>query len=1811
MELAEGPLCIAGPRGAAGPVPAPKRARDGAAAPAGVAPPRAQPSVPPASDVDPASAALFVKIGRPGARQDAIYRTSWRRVPLDALAGVQGAPSASRPRNVAQVCLQPAVRLRDGRAAKLAFLGAFDLDVHVEVPAEVCEGAVGDAQRAQCKKEYLCGVLAEARTLGEYCRRLPDVARVARLAHDLAAACEASGLRALVVFSGLKGFHVVVMERELIARSEAARLYDAEDLRQWELRRARARARFPGDWKRASRSAGTRAVPGMVDKRRSSWRGADALAAVVKPWMERKLGPALTGALLEAGAVDVSTWNPNCGMREDTHYHGWTLRYPVAIADRTALVDPARGDAVDLCTARADPAIVAWNRDFYAWLRSALAEALFLDLPALPRPAGAGADLARRAAPKRRAEGAGEEGGRPRGRGPKRPRRGAPGATDPAAAAAAAAVDPSGPEVPPDRLRLARAVYPAESGREWERQGGEVEAYVSRPAGGPCLHGRVHSSQNTRLAVAPFGAWGVLAGSAHCFSLACAERPLRGALAFAEGLPAPPPPEAAEALGRWLPLLSEAANAAIAAARAARELPPLVLPDAAAAPYPARADLGTDTVEYRVKAPCALCGDRRGLVRVDALEGTARAHACDACEEAKAAEAAAAAGAAGSGPGPGPKAAPEVRLGRAWTSSISAVQRAVHRATVGAAVAAGLLPASTGLLGATEPRATQPPMSAARQKFVAGLAAHLEERLAAPAGSPDGPTPLEVAPEQAALWARVPLPSLGRPLAPPAGRPDLEAAWLGIDDDAGGEGPNRRYVDGARISRELEGPEGQARTLFLRGGMGDGKTRACVSISRAIVADPARFGVRFAEGQRSILYLVAGRLHAPEIQRDPEWATVARWVSYRDVRDGAPDAAALLSTVESVRRFDGVFPVVILDEGAKAIVTAVLSETLAPEARQNQALARLGRLLCEASIVLVSDADLCQHDVDYYLALRHPAPAAPGAARVVSYTLRPAPRGPAARREALAYPLGMAGDIVTALLLGGRRVAVASSDRRTLFRTMGAVRGHPGLRGGGERDLYVYADARAEERARALDKGHVCREVRLFAYNYAIHQGADYTDPEHPYDVLVIAESGRTGSVVQLWQLAGRVRCIRSDRVILCVGDGGGGQEEDEKAAEEEGRGGEGGDPGETDPEAILAARERALEETWGRRGLAGDLASHEMRAALRVQAHKLAVLRASRADPLVAVHMRMLAAGARGVFLPGGAQPAWDEALQAEAKWAAERALEIEIVLPHAAAPPLAPGREERVQEAMHGLGGDVDDASGGVADAERRGYRLGRVAADYRLREEEVGTPELRLALRARDAHHAALRGYGAAFLAHMETVAHVRGQDGGRNILPDAPDEAHSRRSAALLLLAAGCEPPVTPSAILSPLPDPDAAAARRAGEAARAGCLFAAHRRAPLVEAAELLALEPAARPADRLAALAAAAGAGKAERGDLERLAVRLAAGLVAHAAAALGARVRAFKTPAVRARAGPGGGRTTMRSRDERVYAEARIACGARWASKVELAPSDACWDDSEAAAAAGGADPAPLWAAYGEGYSPEGGHRWGRAQAREAADLANLGRGSSGSTPRRTWGAGAPPAGRRGRRGGRRPGRGAEAVEGLAGAVAGLGPAELAAVVRGGFAADARLDALAARLASEAREAQEARALRDAADGRRAAGGAPPATGDPRVSAEAVAWFLRRLHESRSDPERCVPHPRSPAHLVFFPERIFGADERLPGPNGVAVQRAGRASGRDLCVRWVDENKAPALAMRPERIGPRGGQHRGLGVPLALFAEMGVGGQQ
>eukprot|EP00741_Cyanophora_paradoxa_P023030 tig00021536_g22240.t1 len=243
MELAEGPLCIAGPRGAAGPVPAPKRARDGAAAPAGVAPPARSPRCrPPRTSTLPAPPSL----SRSGARgaQDAIYRTSWRRSPR-RLAGVQGAPSASRPRNVAQVCLQPAVRLRDGRAAKLAFLGAFDLDVHVE-----------------CKKEYLCGVLAEARTLGEYCRRLPDVARVARLATTSP------------------------------PPARRARLYDAEDLRQWELRRARARARFPGDWKRASRSAGTRAVPGMVDKRRSSWRGADAPRGRREPWMERKLGPA-------------------------------------------------------------------------------------------------------------------------------------------------------------------------------------------------------------------------------------------------------------------------------------------------------------------------------------------------------------------------------------------------------------------------------------------------------------------------------------------------------------------------------------------------------------------------------------------------------------------------------------------------------------------------------------------------------------------------------------------------------------------------------------------------------------------------------------------------------------------------------------------------------------------------------------------------------------------------------------------------------------------------------------------------------------------------------------------------------------------------------------------------------------------------------------------------------------------------------------------------------------------------------------------------------------------------------------------------------------------------------------------------------------------------------------------------------------------------------------------------------------------------------------------------------------------------------
>eukprot|EP00741_Cyanophora_paradoxa_P023031 tig00021536_g22241.t1 len=475
-------------------------------------------------------------------------------------------------------------------------------------------------------------------------------------------------------------------------------------------------------------------------------------------------------------------------MREDTHYHGWTLRYPVAIADRTALVDPARGDAVDLCTARADPR----HRRLEPRLSTPGSappspRPFFLDLPALPRPP-APAPTSPAGRPKREAEGAAKRAVGRAAAGPS-PRRGAPGATDPAPRRGAA-VDPSGPEVPPDRLRLARAVYPAESGREWERQGGEVEAYVSRPAGGPASTG----------------------------ALACAERPLRGALAFAEGLPA------AAARGRrgprpLAPAPLRGGQRRDRRRRAARELPPLVLPDAAAAPYPARADLGTDTVEYASRPPapsaataaasCASTPSRgRPAPTLRRLRGGQGGGGGGRRRRPARARARAQSGARGP---------PGARLDLVDLG----VQRAVHRGHRRPAVAAGLLPASTGLLGATEPRATSRPCRRRARSSWRGWRAP-EERLAAPAGSPDG--------------------------RPPGGAHPLPA-----------------------------------------GGHGDGKTRACVSISRAIVADPAASASASPRGSGSILYLVAGRLHAPEIQRDPEWATVARWVS----------------TVESVRRFDG------------------------------------------------------------------------------------------------------------------------------------------------------------------------------------------------------------------------------------------------------------------------------------------------------------------------------------------------------------------------------------------------------------------------------------------------------------------------------------------------------------------------------------------------------------------------------------------------------------------------------------------------------------------------------------------------------------------------------------------------------------------------------------------------------------------------------------------------------------------------------------------------------------------------------------------
>eukprot|EP00741_Cyanophora_paradoxa_P002001 tig00000540_g1940.t1 len=731
-----------------------------------------------------------------------------------------------------------------------------------------------------------------------------------------------------------------------------------------------------------------------------------------------------------------------------------------------------------------------------------------------------------------------------------------------------------------------------------------------------------------------------------------------------------------------------------------------------------------------------------------------------------------------------------------------------------------------------------------------------------------------------------------------------------------------------------------------------------------------------------------------------EWATVARWVSYRDVRDGAPDAAALLSTVESVRRFDGVFPVVILDEGAKAIVTA--------------ALARLGRLLREASILLVSDADLCQHDVDYYLALRHPAPAAPGAARVVSYTLRPAPRGPAARREALAYPLGMAG---TSWRRSSSAAAASPSPARTAAPSSARWAA----------TLYVYADARAEERARALDKAHVCREVDVFVFNYALHQGADYTDPERP------------------------------DRILVCAGGVGGSEGEEEEGEEDEAP--------ETDPEAILAEQVRALEEAHGS---TGTLRHRAIQVALRAQSHKLAVLRATRADPLLpgSPPARRRLPGL-GVLLPGGAPPERTEGVKEEAKAAQARAFEIEVVLPHAAAPPLPEGRRNR-----------------------RLGYGLHAVAHAYRLREEEVGPPELRLALRSNDR---------AAFLAHVSTAHRMLGTRGGRNILPSVADEAHSRRSAALLLGAAGWAPPVTPAAILSPsrpwTRQPCGASPARRARAAPRGAPAR-----PLLEADELLAMEPAARPEGRL----------------------------LRASAAALGARAREFKSS--------GGG---LQGR-----AGALDSLGLR--------------DDRAEAAAAGGADSSPLWATDAEAAAASGACA-GAAPRPARRPTSPTSDGILALHPEAYLGE------RARRRGGGAPGDEAEAADELAGAVAGLAPAELAAIVRGGFAADARLDALAARLAAETHKALEARARREA---------------------------------GRGGPTPASPLPLRPVA------------ERLPGPNGVEVQRAGPKSGRDLCVGWVEEHRRPALHMKNARVMTRGERLRGLAVPLALFAEMGIGDQ-
>eukprot|EP00741_Cyanophora_paradoxa_P006451 tig00001007_g6247.t1 len=219
------------------------------------------------------------------------------------------------------------------------------------------------------------------------------------------------------------------------------------------------------------------------------------------------------------------------------------------------------------------------------------------------------------------------------------------------------------------------------------------------------------------------------------------------------------------------------------------------------------------------------------------------------------------------------------------------------------------------------------------------------------------------------------------------------------------------------------------RLLFLRAPTSTGKSQAISGLMWAMRENPRAYGV---EEDFRALHLAAGRMHPNEIKSDERYTRKRVRTDDGDGPTAIPPGLAAGPCAPSgtprIRDRAGVRP-------------TRASSTLLEGERQERARETLEWLLATATILVCSDADLCQPHVDYL---------------VKAFASSPQPSSgpqPDSKRRAILFPYAYGPILAAALLRSGQRV-VLSSDNRAALRDQGLVEADPSCGAGIQRSSW-------------------------------------------------------------------------------------------------------------------------------------------------------------------------------------------------------------------------------------------------------------------------------------------------------------------------------------------------------------------------------------------------------------------------------------------------------------------------------------------------------------------------------------------------------------------------------------------------------------------------------------------------------------------------------------------------------------------------------------------------------------------------------------